>query len=207
MRVRWGVGSVMLVLALASCHSTPSSQPSPSPPAPTVATPSPAPTPAGPSPSVSPSTAATCPTRTGAMPAGLLVLQQVGIADRGSTVAASFVFTSVGTAPAGPGSYSVGPVSPPFAQDGSGAPVTVTGSSFLRLRMMGAYGYDPANVPPKASYTGPLDLAGHVAPLAEARRTGDSEGVLTWVLGLSRGACPQVSTLASPPTLVVAVPK
>jgi len=72
---------------------------------------------------------------------------------------------------------------PPFSQDGSGAPVTVSGSAFVRLRCEPAYGYDFASGKP--TYTGPKQITPtgtqHVKELVQ---TGDFEGVLSWVIGL-----------------------
>jgi len=72
---------------------------------------------------------------------------------------------------------------PPFTQDGSGAPVTVAGSAFIRLRCEPAYGYDFASGQP--TYTGPKRITAtgtkHVQELVQ---TGDFEGVLSWVIGL-----------------------
>jgi len=73
---------------------------------------------------------------------------------------------------------------PPFSQDGSGAPVTVSGSAFVRLRCEPAYGYDFAGGG-GPTYTGPKQITPtgtqHVKELVQ---TGDFEGVLTWVIGL-----------------------
>ena len=72
---------------------------------------------------------------------------------------------------------------PPFSMDGSGAPVTVSGSAFIRLRCEPAYGYDFASGQP--TYTGPKRITAtgtkHVKELVQ---TGDFEGVLSWVIGL-----------------------
>jgi hypothetical protein len=72
---------------------------------------------------------------------------------------------------------------PPFSQDGSGAPVTVSGSAFIRLRCEPAYGYDFGSGQP--TYTGPKRITAtgtkHVQELVQ---TGDFEGVLSWVIGL-----------------------
>jgi hypothetical protein len=73
---------------------------------------------------------------------------------------------------------------PPFSMDGSGAPVTVDGSAFIRLRCEPAYGYDFAGGG-GPTYTGPKQITPtgtqHVKELVQ---TGDFEGVLTWVIGL-----------------------
>jgi hypothetical protein len=67
--------------------------------------------------------------------------------------------------------------------DGSGAPVTVNGSAFVRVRCEPAYGYDFATGQP--TYTGPKQITAtgtkHVRQLVE---TGDFEGVLNWIIGL-----------------------
>jgi len=72
---------------------------------------------------------------------------------------------------------------PPFSMDASGAPVTVSGSAFIRLRCEPAYGYD--YVSGKPTYTGPKQITAtgtkHVKELVQ---TGDNEGVLSWVIGL-----------------------
>jgi hypothetical protein len=72
---------------------------------------------------------------------------------------------------------------PPFSMDGSGAPVTVAGSAFVRLRCEPAYGYDFATG--QTTYTGPKRITAtgtqHVKELVQ---TGDFEGVLSWVIGL-----------------------
>jgi hypothetical protein len=73
---------------------------------------------------------------------------------------------------------------PPFSMDGSGAPVTVSGSAFIRLRCEPAYGYDFAGGG-GPTYTGPKRITAkgtkHVKELVQ---TGDFEGVLSWVIGL-----------------------
>ena len=73
---------------------------------------------------------------------------------------------------------------PPFEMDASGAPVTVSGSAFVRVRCEPAYGYDYAGGG-QATYTGPKQITAtgtrHVRELVQ---TGDFEGVLTWIIGL-----------------------
>jgi hypothetical protein len=91
-----------------------------------------------------------------------------------------FGFKSTSSAPPG---YSITYGSPPFAQDGSGTPVAIKGSSFIVVQVKPGYGFDfVANQP---TYTGPKRIAftnaNHVTEVVE---TGDFEGVLTWVIGL-----------------------
>jgi hypothetical protein len=67
--------------------------------------------------------------------------------------------------------------------DASGAPVTVSGSAFVRLRCEPAYGYDFASGKP--TYTGPKQItASGTQHVRELVQTGDFEGVLTWIIGL-----------------------
>lgn len=74
---------------------------------------------------------------------------------------------------------------PPFSYDGSGAPVTVSGSAFVRVRCAHTYGYDFESSDPKPTYTGPHQITAtgtrHVKELVQ---TGDFEGVVSWVIGL-----------------------
>jgi len=91
-----------------------------------------------------------------------------------------FGFKNAGSDPPG---YSITYGSPPFAQDGSGTPIAVKGSSFIVVQVKPGYGFDfVANQP---TYTGPKRIAftnaNHVTEVVE---TGDFEGVLTWVIGL-----------------------
>jgi hypothetical protein len=103
--------------------------------------------------------------------------------------------------PGRPG-YSVGYESRPIVMDGSGDPVAVEGAAFLVLRVDRASGFDAgANMP---SYTGP----GRVAPadtvqVREVVRTGDFEGVLTWVVGVDEPRPFIVQVLSDPTRLVV----
>lgn len=209
--VRHWAGALALVLAATGCQRSTTSQPpaSTGTPAPSAAaSSSPTPTITG-TRSVVPSASATpaCVPSSGTLPGGALVLQTVRTQMVGQDARITFVFTAVGSALAGPASFTVGPAQPPFTEDASGRALAVTGSSFLRVRLQGAYGYDPVNTPPKFTYTGPTDFTAAVGTVAEVRRTGDFEGVLSWVVGLTRTTCASTTTLASPPTLVVDVPQ
>jgi hypothetical protein len=95
--------------------------------------------------------------------------------------------------------YTVQPqASATFVQDPSGQRVMLSGSAGLVVTLHGAQS--------SGSYTGSTDQkpAG-TAMLKEARQVGDFEGVVTWGLGLSHGACFRAFTLASPSRLVVDV--
>jgi hypothetical protein len=72
---------------------------------------------------------------------------------------------------------------PPFSMDASGAPVTVQGSAFVRVRCEPAYGYDYESGHP--TYTGPKRItASGTRHVRELVQTGDFEGVLNWIIGL-----------------------
>jgi peptidoglycan hydrolase-like protein with peptidoglycan-binding domain len=102
--------------------------------------------------------------------------------------------------------FDVRYVEPPIIADGSGDTVAVEGSAFLQVRMEPATGFDfDAGVP---AFTGPARIGGAGAGTAAVRevvRTGDFEGVLTWVVGVGSRAGYRVTTLSAPSRLVVDV--
>ena len=93
--------------------------------------------------------------------------------------------------------YAVRYVNRPITEDGSGHPVTVEGEAVLEVRMEPARGPsftpDTARVKPQAS------------AVAEVVRTGDFEAVVHWVIGVRKQQPFSVSTLDSPPRLIVEV--
>jgi hypothetical protein len=109
-----------------------------------------------------------------------MVLTAVEVGTSGCTDAVRFDFTS--GASEAPG-YRIEYQPGPFTQDGSGAPVPVAGGAFLVVRLEPATGFDFVNN--KESYTGPdrVPVAGG-AFATEVVRTGDFEGVVSWVIGL-----------------------
>jgi hypothetical protein len=85
----------------------------------------------------------------------------------------------------------------------SGKEVTVAGATALVVRMESASGVD-TNTGFKQTYAGPT----HVQPsgtrlVKEVAQAEDFEGVLSWVIGLDAQAPFRVSTLTSPPRLVI----
>jgi hypothetical protein len=104
--------------------------------------------------------------------------------------------------------YRVEYRSGPFAEDGSGKPVAVSGSAFLVVRMEPASGYDLNTGEGRLVYKGSPRIEGASAGTSivqELVRTGDFESVLTWVVGLGRTADFRVRTLSSPARLVLDV--
>jgi hypothetical protein len=74
-------------------------------------------------------------------------------------------------------------VDPPITQDGSGEQIAVDGDAFLQIVFNPATGYDfDAGT---EAYTGPDRVTGGTTVVQEVVRTGDFEGYLTWVIGLS----------------------
>ena len=102
--------------------------------------------------------------------------------------------------------YKVGYVERPVLEDGSGKEVTVSGAAVLEVRMSPASAAELSASGVRPTYTGPARLrpSGTVV-VAEVARVGDFEGQLTWVVGASGRAPFKVSTLDSPPRLVIDV--
>lgn len=84
---------------------------------------------------------------------------------------------------AGPPGVRAAYEDPPFAEAGSGNPISVRGSAFLVVR------FEPASVfdfnTAELSYTGPDSVLGlDTSWVREARLTGSFEGLVDWVIGL-----------------------
>lgn len=93
----------------------------------------------------------------------------------------------------------------PITEDGSGRPVQVKGTAFLVVTMS-ATGADLSQEAAPATYTGPASIeAADTTRIRQVRRTGDFEGVLTWVIGLDRRRPFQVSTQDTPARVIVDV--
>jgi hypothetical protein len=95
--------------------------------------------------------------------------------------------------------YEPGPVT----EDGSGKTVPVKGTAYLVVHM-NAQGVDLTKADAPATYTGPASIeAAGATRIQQVRRTGDFEGVLTWVIGLDRTRPFHVSTQDNPARVVV----
>lgn len=92
-------------------------------------------------------------------------------------------------------SIEVDRASPPFALDGSGLPLDVPGSSFLRVVLRGASG--------AGSYAGPTAFDPRDGLVTAVRRSGDFEGVVGWVVGSPAPLCARIQALTGPTRLVV----
>jgi hypothetical protein len=84
----------------------------------------------------------------------------------------------------------LGFVQPPFSMAGSGQPVTVAGARFLKIRMAGMVVARPTGDP---VYAGERDLRLVGGTIPQAVMVDESEGVVTWIVGLVGTGCPTVT--------------
>ncbi len=82
---------------------------------------------------------------------------------------------------------------PPFTHDPSNLPMTVAGSSFVRIRLDGV----------QVGYTGKTDFAAAYPELVQLSEQGDFEAIQSWIAGLAKPGCVRVFTLSSPQRIVV----
>jgi hypothetical protein len=102
--------------------------------------------------------------------------------------------------------YEVSYVGRPVLEDASGREVAIEGAAVLRVKMVTASGVDLSTSGARTTYTGPDRLRpSGTTVVRELARSGDFEGTLTWVAGASVQAPFRVTTLSSPPRLVVDV--
>ena len=101
--------------------------------------------------------------------------------------------------------YDVRYVPAPIHQDGSGQAVAVRGAHLLRVRMGNALDADLTKPSAPQTYTGPRRFDPGTPEIAELVRVGGFEAALTWVAGLRDRVDFRVTTLQSPPRLIVDV--
>ena len=87
-------------------------------------------------------------------------------------------------------------------EDGSGNPVEIAGNAFLVVKLTPAMTAKIDGDQVTKTYTGPKRLPG-TDPITEVVKTGDFEGVVTWVVGLDRKL--PLSTEVRADTLDVAI--
>jgi hypothetical protein len=93
--------------------------------------------------------------------------------------------------------------SPPFVQDGSGNPIDVQGTSFLRVTLRGGTKQMDDG---SSSYEGPRDFQTEFPMLVHFVEGGDFEAQSTWYVGLAAEACARVLALGGDePRLVIDV--
>ncbi|MGZ4676114.1 MAG: AMIN-like domain-containing (lipo)protein [Acidimicrobiia bacterium] len=118
----------------------------------------------------------------------------------------TITFTFKTANPVGPPPYVIEPASPPFAQAGSGAPISVPGTKFLRVKFQPSWvadlqtGVDTYTGPHRIEPTGTVVTRGVV--LYDA-----FEGVVGWVVGLDSSGAYRVTSAASPPSVTITVGK
>lgn len=115
-----------------------------------------------------------------------------------------FEFETVDGPEQGVPRYQLSPEDPPFKEDGSGSPIEVPGEFFTRVIFHGASGYDMESQEP--TYEGPREFEPGLEVIAAMKEAGDFEATLSWIIGLEKNVCPQVSTLFDPNRLVVDFP-
>jgi hypothetical protein len=95
--------------------------------------------------------------------------------------------------------YAAGPVT----ADGSGDQVDVDGAHAVVVRMEMALDADLSKEGAPLTYRGPTTIVPSTPTVAELARLGGFEGALTWVVGLRDRVDFRVTTLRSPPRLVI----
>jgi hypothetical protein len=114
-----------------------------------------------------------------------------------------FQFEEPDPNPAGNGGiphFQIKTAKPPFTEDPSDLPIDVEGDAFARIIFQGASGYDFDG---NATYDGPRRLTPGFGTLAQVVEGGDFEATMTWILGLSRPTCWQITELHNPDRLVI----
>ena len=85
----------------------------------------------------------------------------------------------------------------PFTEDASGKPVSVPGSAFVVVRCTSAYTYDP--VTNRTTYAGKRLTPSGARYVRALVKTGEFEGVVTWVIGLGERRAFKVAVTSVPP--------
>lgn len=94
--------------------------------------------------------------------------------------------------PGGNPTVTLGPVSGPFTMAGSGAPVDVEGNAFLGIRFDHLTLVDDAGNP---TFNDERDIKAAQPIVKEVIVTDESEGVMTWIIGLEFAGCASMSIL------------
>lgn len=94
----------------------------------------------------------------------------------------------------------------PFNKGESDEPLEVQGNAYLVVRFDKASGVDQSSPMASPTYTGSRTLTGlGLGHAVEVVNSEDFEGILTWVIGLDGQRPFTVSTLSSPPRVVIDV--
>jgi hypothetical protein len=92
-------------------------------------------------------------------------------------------------------------VDPPIAADPSDMPVEIDGNAFLKIVLRTAQAHDESGNPTISG----RELKPGLPSVVEAEQTGDFEGYVSWVLGLTEEQDFRVSELSGPYRIVVDV--
>jgi hypothetical protein len=97
--------------------------------------------------------------------------------------------------------------SAPIRQDGSGRPVPVRGDAFLVVRLSPARDSDISGAgSPRPTYRGPAAVEPRGGTrIVEVRHVSSFEGTVKWAIGVDRRRAFRVTTLHSPPRVVIDV--
>ena len=117
---------------------------------------------------------------------------------------AAFEFQTEGAEPPG---YRVGYEDGPIREDGSGRPVPVRGDAFLVVRLSPARDTDISTADsPRSTYRGPDSVEPRGGRrIIEVRHVSSFEGTVKWAIGVDRRRPFRVTTLPSPPRIVIDV--
>jgi hypothetical protein len=101
--------------------------------------------------------------------------------------------------------FTVGYVEGPITADPSGLPVSVSGDSYISVRMSSAAGFETSGSSFQETYTGATSISPGYPAIQSVVETGDFEGVLNWVIGVRTRPAFKVTTLSNPTRVVVDV--
>ena len=131
------------------------------------------------------------------------LLTDVRVGAHGCYDRVTFEFKPQAGEATGPVAWHAAYEEPPITEDGSGRTVAVKGAAFLVVRFSAA-GADLSQEGAPETYTGPASLeSADATRIRQARRIGDFEGVLTWVIGLDRRRPFSVTSQDNPSRIVV----
>ncbi len=101
---------------------------------------------------------------------------------------------------AGAPAFEMRTTRPPFTQDPSGLPMTVAGSSFMRITLNGATKLaDDGSI----TYDGPTNFQPNYPQLIQLIEQGDFEAQNSWYVGLDGGNCIRAAVQTNPSRIVI----